>query len=90
MSMGCTIAQGHVLVADWSIAPFRCGHHDVMNGEMNGQQTNQLSGRIFTHNLCNSPIVGSIIGLCCLLTCVCIADKLDEDYLYSWYRTLKK
>ena len=23
-----------------------------------------------------------------LLTSVCIADKLDEDYLYGWYRTL--
>ena len=37
--------MGHVLIADWSIAPFRCGHHDVIYGKIKGQHTNQLSGR---------------------------------------------
>ena len=33
--------------------------HDVIHDdyEMGGPQTNQLSGRIFTHNLGDSPIV---------------------------------
>jgi len=42
--------QGHILIADWSVAHFIVIVNDIMNDNMAafGQQTNQLSGRGLT------------------------------------------